>query len=214
MTRSSRFRFQTDLKIVRSADFPESRVPAGVPLHPDGRVLSSVCAYVINNELQKPLLEVRREPTRFSKGDAVGIGSHEDLYPLRLSWRDAVYSAADDAGQSDWPDGLRDALAIEYVIAIHAIGARKAWEGESLHAILDGLAIMKYAITEQATAKLAIPSLLSPFELIRQARWGRLLATGPEQPSIGRWHPQGGLIYSERGSVWQALAPLTDHEGA
>jgi hypothetical protein len=177
-------------------------------------MLDSVWAVVINNEPQKPRLKVHRKPTKFSHKEAVGISGHEDLYRLGLNWCDANYSAKDGPVALDWPIGLRDALVVEYITAIHAVGACKAWEGLSLRLILDGLAMMKHAITEQAIAKLAMPSLLSPHELIRTAPWGRLLATGPEQPSIGRWHPRGGLIYLEVGLGWKALTPLTDQRGA
>jgi hypothetical protein len=178
-----------------------------VPIKPCQRNLDSIHANVVSENEGRERLEIRQLPAPDDDFSGKAVKQHEDLYRRGLTWRDAVFVSEFDSRLTP-PGGLLNALQTELIVAIHSIGARKAWQGQSLKAILDGLSLMNHAITEQIDAGLEMPPLLNPTELIREAPWGCLLTKGPEQPAIGRWFPGGGLIYSENGRLWKALTPL------
>jgi hypothetical protein len=204
----SRFGITRD-QIVRPQRNWESPVPAGIPFNPDNRIISSrqVVLQTTTSGARCLAAYANHECANLSEGQR--LHSHEDLYHLGLRWHDASLFGTSGNPLSPLDEkSLRDGLVKEYAITIHAIGAKAAWKGASPATVLDGLLKMEHAIDVYTSIDPALPQLLSPRELIRTARWGRLLPHGFDQPAIGRWLPNGGLIYRETGSSWQALTPL------
>jgi hypothetical protein len=204
----SRFGIPRD-QIVRPQRNWESPVPAGIPFNPDTRIISS----------RQVVLQTTTSGARclaaYANGDLANLPegqrsqSHEDLYRLGLRWHDAsLFGTSGKPLSLEDENDLRNCLIKEYAITIHAIGAKAAWQGATPATVLEGLVQMEHAIDLHTSIDPALPQLLSPRELIRTARWGRLLPQGFDQPAIGRWLPGGGLIYRKTGSSWQALAPL------
>jgi hypothetical protein len=196
-------------QIVRPKLLLESTVPAGVPLNPDARIISSVQVILQTSASGERCLAVYTNDTGATLFEGHRLHSHEDLYRLGLRWHDAMLFGPSGVplGTSD-DETLRNHLVKEYAVTVHSIGAKAAWQAATLGAVLEGLRQMAHALETYASIESRQSTLLSPIELIRKAPWGRLLATGFDQPAIGRWHPAGGLVYSDTGSSWQALAPL------